>query len=108
MCIIQSKSYTQEATEPNIDTILFKVEGNCGMCKERIENAASIKGVKRAEWNIETKMLEIIYRTDKVDTQEVHKAIADAGHSTEKIEANEKAYKNLPACCSYKTVEHHE
>ena len=108
LCIIQSKSYTQEATTSNIDTLLFKVEGNCSMCKERIEDAASIKGVKRAEWNTETKMIEIIYRKDKVEIQEVHKAIAEVGHATEKLEANEKAYEKLPACCSYKTVKHHE
>ncbi|QLH45153.1 MAG: hypothetical protein HWD58_05815 [Bacteroidota bacterium] len=32
------------------DTLI--VYGNCGQCKERIEEAAySIKGVKHAEWN---------------------------------------------------------
>ena len=30
----------------------FSVEGNCSMCKKRIEKAAlSLKGVKYAKWN---------------------------------------------------------
>jgi periplasmic mercuric ion binding protein len=34
-----------------------KVYGNCEMCKTRIEKAAKIEGVKKGEWNEETKML---------------------------------------------------
>ena len=36
--------------------ISFIVSGKCDMCKERIENALDIKGIKFADWNEETKI----------------------------------------------------
>lgn len=82
-------------------TTSFSVKGVCGMCKERIENAALIKGVKLVEWNKEEQQLKVIYRADKVSIDDVHKALAAAGHSTDKVEATEEAYAKLPGCCGY-------
>ncbi|MEY3194639.1 MAG: hypothetical protein RIQ78_736, partial [Bacteroidota bacterium] len=42
-------------------TAKFKVYGNCGMCEQRIEKAASIKGVKSADWDVDTKILSITF-----------------------------------------------
>jgi hypothetical protein len=72
------------------------------MCKKRIEQAAFVKGVKRAEWDKETKMLSVIYRPSKTTTEAIAQSIAKVGHSSEKTEAPERAYKNLPECCQYK------
>jgi len=85
----------------DVKTVEFKVEGVCGMCKDRIENGALIKGVKKAEWDKETEMLTVIYNPDKVELMDIHKAIAELGHSTDKVKAEEKAYNKLPACCQY-------
>ncbi len=84
-----------------VKTAEFKVEGVCGMCKDRIENGALIKGVKKAEWDKETELLTVIYDPDKVELMDIHKAIAELGHSTDKVKAEEKAYNKLPACCQY-------
>ena len=84
-----------------VETAEFKVEGVCGMCKDRIENGALIKGVKKAEWDKETEMLTVIYNPDKVELIDIHKAIAELGHSTDKVKAEEKAYNKLPMCCQY-------
>ena len=89
--------------QSDIKTDSFKVDGNCGMCKKRIEEAAYVKGVKRAEWNKDTHQLTIIYKASKTNIDAVAKSIAKAGHSSEKIEATEKDYNNLPECCHYKT-----
>lgn len=93
-------SYSQEKSA-KIDTIKFEVKGVCNMCKERIENAALIKGVKWAEWDKATDTLTVIYRTDKVEILNVHKSIAEVGHTTDKVECNMDAYNKLPACCAY-------
>jgi len=90
----------QEKTS-KIDTSKFEVKGVCNMCKERIENAALIKGVKLVEWDKATDTLTVIYRKDKVDILSVHKSVAEAGHTTEKVKCNIEAYNNLPACCAY-------
>jgi len=31
----------------------------------------------------------------------IHKAIANAGHDTDKEKAPDEVYKNLPGCCQY-------
>lgn len=89
--------------QSDIKTETFKVDGNCNMCKKRIENAAYIKGVKRADWNKETHELTVIYRSSKTSSDAIHTSIAKAGHSTEKMEATDVDYDKLPECCHYKT-----
>ena len=96
--ILSSRVWGQEK---NIETVEFKVKGVCGMCEERIENAALIKGVKLADWDKETKMLKVVYKPKKTDLIEVHKSVAKAGHETDKVKANMEAYEKLPACCKY-------
>jgi len=80
----------------------INVQGNCGMCKTRIENAAKIAGVSKAEWNDETKMLTLVYNPSKVKIEDVQKKIATVGHDTEKFKADSKVYDKLPGCCKYR------
>lgn len=89
------------AMAQNITESEFKVYGACGMCKDRIENAASLDGVASASWSLETQMLTLSYDADRVDLDEVHKNIAKAGHDTEEVSAEDDVYENLPACCHY-------
>ncbi len=70
-----------------METVEFKVNGNCGGCKATIEQAAQIEGVSEAEWSVETKMLSLTYCTETVDLDDVYQEIADAGYSSEKLEA---------------------
>ena len=77
----------------------FEVAGNCGMCKTRIEKAAkSVDGVSSAEWDKETKMIEVSFSSDEVNIQKVHMAIAKVGHDTKMHKASDKVYEKLPAC----------
>lgn len=91
------------AQSNDIATIKDTVEGNCEMCKKRIEEAAFIKGVKRAEWNVDTHVLTVIYRPSKTDETSILQHVAKAGHSSQKVMAAEADYKKLPECCQYKT-----
>jgi len=85
----------------------IQVEGVCDQCKKRIENAAYIKGVKRVEYSIETHNLCIFYDSTKTSLTEIEQSVSLAGHATENIPADEKAYSNLPKCCAYKSGETH-
>jgi len=92
----------ETAVQPNIEQETFKVSGNCSMCKDRIEEAAlSLDGVNSASWSEETKLLEVSFNNDKVKLGKIHKAIAKAGHDTEKEMAPDEVYNDLPACCLY-------
>jgi periplasmic mercuric ion binding protein len=79
----------------------FKVSGNCGMCKTRIEKAAKINGVSSAEWTAQTKVLTLQYDPQKVKLDDVHKKIAAVGHDTDKTRATDAAYNRLHGCCKY-------
>ena len=80
----------------------FKVYGNCGMCETRIEKAAkSVDGVTAADWDKETKMIEVTFDDSKTDLDKIQQAIADAGHDTDLKTADNKTYDDLPGCCHY-------
>lgn len=86
-------------------TTTIQVKGNCGECKERIENAADIKGVKHAMWDEKTHILTITYNTKKVTLQKIEMAIAKVGHKTLNQLADSSAYKALPNCCKYESTD---
>lgn len=82
------------------DTIL--VSGLCDNCKERIENGALIKGVKKAQWNKYSKELVVIYNSEITDLVKIQKAINEEGYDTENFKATDKQYSKLPKCCAYR------
>ena len=92
----------------DIVTDTLMVSGNCGSCKSRIEKAAYIKGVKRADWNKETKKLTVTYKSSKTSSEDILKSIAAAGHDSQVATATDDAYEELPGCCRYRTGECHE
>lgn len=87
----------------SVKTEKIKIEGNCSMCKKRIEDAAYVKGVKRADWNVQDQVLTIVYNSGKTSSEIIQQHIAKAGHNTEKVSAKEADYEKLPECCQYKT-----
>ena len=88
----------------------FKVYGNCGLCEARIEKAAkSVDGVSKADWNKDTRMMQVTFDDSKTDVHKVEMAIAKAGHDTEMHKATDEAYNKLPSCCKYdRTAENTE
>ena len=88
-------------TKGSVTTASFKVWGNCEMCKETIEGALKVDGVRKAEWNAETKQVQITYDTATISLDQIQKNIAAAGYDNEKYKSDEKAYGNLPECCQY-------
>src|SRR5690349_9475821 len=79
----------------------LKVYGNCSMCKVRIETALDRAGIKQAQWNPQTKNLEVIYNSKKISEQRIHEWIAAAGHDTDQVKAPDEVYAKLPFCCLY-------
>jgi len=80
----------------------FEVEGNCEMCKKRIEKAAySVSGVKSAVWDISEHQLQLIINEEKTTVLDVKKAVAKVGHDTDSVKALDEDYNNLHGCCLY-------
>lgn len=86
-----------------IKTETIDVSGTCGMCKKRIEKAAYIHGVKRVEWNKESKKLSVSYNPKQVSLDDISKKIAEAGHDANGVHADDKVYHTLPNCCEYRS-----
>lgn len=78
-----------------------KISGNCGMCKETIENAGSIKKSAKVDWNKDTKMATISYDSLKTTKEEILKRIALAGYDNEEFLAPDDTYAQLAECCQY-------
>lgn len=88
-----------------VKTEKFKVGGKCGMCEARIEKAAmTVSGVSAAEWDKETKMIEVTFDEGETNIQKVHEAIAEVGHDTELVKADDETYASLPSCCDYERL----
>ena len=88
---------------PSKATVSFKVSGTCEMCKERIEKALDVKGVRSALWDVETQRVSVIYNPRKLEEIQLHNLVAIAGHDTEKVKASDQAYSDLPECCLYRS-----
>jgi len=93
-------------------TASIEVDGICLMCKERIEKAAiKTKGVKSADWNVETHELKLFYDDRKTDLKTIQQHIADTGHDTHDIKATDETYNDIDMCCRYRdeqVVEDHQ
>jgi Cu(I)/Ag(I) efflux system membrane fusion protein len=81
----------------------MQVKGSCEMCKSRIEKAAkAVKGVTSASWDLKNQTLHLNYDAGKTSLEAISKAVAKAGHDTEKNKAEDRVYKALPKCCNYR------
>ena len=82
---------------------MIKVQGSCGMCKDRIEKTAkAVSGVSSAQWDLETKELHLNFDGSKTSIDAISKAIAKVGHDTDKYKAALDVYDALPGCCKYR------
>lgn len=78
-----------------------KVNGNCGMCKERIEKTSKSAGASSADWNAETLTLKLEFDQSKTSLDKILKEVAEAGHDNEKYKTSSEVYDSLPGCCHY-------
>ncbi len=90
------------AARYNDTTVAIKVFGNCGQCKDRIEDAVKVKGVDSSFWDEDTKLLTVHFNPTIITLDKLHELVAKAGHDTEIKKASDKVYNKLPACCKYR------
>ena len=93
---------TEVSKDLAMKDISFGVRGNCGMCKNTIEKAASgVEGVANATWDVDKKKIDLSFDDTKTNAMIIHKAIAASGYDTEKAVGDLNAYDDLPGCCKY-------
>lgn len=87
----------------NLQHAQMAVDGLCDMCKARIEKAVKdIDGVSAANWELASKQLHVSFDPAKTNSEAIARAVAKAGHDTDKYKATQAAYDNLPSCCKYR------
>lgn len=97
---VQKISIAQHAKDTTATTY---VAGACEMCKERIEKAAlERKGVKTANWDVNTKMLTVSFNPNSTTVEKILCRVADRGHDNNFELAKDAVYKALPECCHYR------
>jgi copper chaperone CopZ len=80
--------------------IQIQTSAQCGDCKERIETALNqSKGVVYAELNLETKIVEVKFKTAKTDKAQLQLTLVNIGYQADDKKANPEALKALPLCC---------
>ena len=96
MLALSGISYGQEAK-----TESFKVLGNCGMCKSKIEKAAKDAGATTATWDVESKQLTVKYNSASTNTAKIQQKIAGVGYDNVGFKSTDEVYNKLHGCCKY-------
>ena len=83
------EGHNMQSAASGSEHAMLAVQGLCEMCKDRIEKAAkSVSGVTSASWDIKTKQLHLNFDPVKTSADAIAKAIAKAGHDTDKYKAD--------------------
>ncbi|WP_233900221.1 heavy-metal-associated domain-containing protein [Tenacibaculum piscium] len=103
--LLMSISLSAQKKQKNAK-VSIQIDGVCKMCKNRIEKAAlNCKGVKYANWNVNTHELKLIVDKRKTNEQIIQQNIANSGHDSKEIKATSEAYESLHNCCKYRDEE---
>ena len=71
-------------------------------CKDRIEQEMQFtRGVTAVDFNIESKILTVTFKTKKTDADKLRKVISLIGYNADDVKANKKAHDKLPSCCQH-------
>ncbi len=85
----------------NITQQTFMVRGECGMCKDRIEENAKKAGAATAKWDASTEQLQVTFDDAVSSKEQILKQIALVGHDNEMFQTTQEVYDALPGCCHY-------
>lgn len=99
--------FTGFVQDKNIGRAQFHVSGICAMCESTIENAVDVKGVIAADYNLETGILDITFKLNKISEEQIHQLINEAGYDTEKSKASDEQYSRVHSCCKYRETGKH-
>ena len=78
----------------------IQTSGICEMCKFALEKDLTFeKGVKSADFNLENKVLTLVYNPKKTDPQTLRERVTKVGYHADTLARDPEAYSKLPMCC---------
>ena len=103
--LLVSSSSAQDPAQPNgienAITVTVRINGDCDMCKTRIDKAGSVKGEAAVDWDTDAKTARVTYDSTRTDLDAILQRVALVGYDTERFRATDSAYRKLPGCCQY-------
>jgi copper chaperone CopZ len=105
--LISSYTFGQVNQKTNLTDTTFKVFGVCEQCKDRIEGALKLKGISKAVWDIDSKLLSLQFDAKKISLDKIENTIVAVGHDLVNKKAKDYIYQDLPECCLYRELETH-
>lgn len=106
--LISSSTFAQSVEKLNLSDTTFKVFGACEMCKSRIEEALKLKGINKAIWDVDSKMLSLQFDPQKISLDKIENTIISVGHDLVNKKAKDYIYNELPECCHYRELVTHD
>lgn len=100
--------FTSSSIAQNTVETSFWVAGTCNSCKNRIETALDMKGIKYANYDVATHTLTVAYKSKKVTEDQIHAALHAIGHDTSKGKCSDEQYGKISDCCKYRDHKHGE
>jgi len=85
----------------NMHTETVRIDGDCDMCKARIDKVGSVKGEAEVDWDTDAKRARVTFDSTRTDLDAILQRIAHAGYDSERFLAPKEAYDKLPGCCQY-------
>lgn len=92
---------SQSAVSSAFVSDTMEVKGVCGQCKKRIEKAALSAGAISANWDVDTDLLKVRYKSSKTSSENITAKVLSAGHKVDGKAPDMQAYAELPGCCKY-------
>ncbi|GAB5465741.1 MAG: hypothetical protein Kapaf2KO_11770 [Candidatus Kapaibacteriales bacterium] len=80
--------------------VVIKTSAECEECKIAIEEAVNeLPGIAKADLNIPTKELTVVFDDEDIELEIIRKAINKAGYDADDTKATKRGLANLPDCC---------
>jgi cation transport ATPase len=100
VCCFLLLSNISSFSQNKFQELKVKTSAVCDMCKETLEKAMAYeRGVKSSNLDVESAILTVLYNSEKTSPEKIKKAISLVGYDADELQANEKAYNKLNACC---------
>lgn len=88
------------AQDKGLATLDVRTSSVCDMCEKTIEEGLLYeKGVKTADLDLATNVVHVSYDSGKTSPERIRTAITKLGYYADEQPGDEKAFRNLPACC---------
>ncbi|MBL8003233.1 MAG: heavy-metal-associated domain-containing protein [Flavobacteriales bacterium] len=88
------------AQDTGLATLDVRTSSVCDMCEKTIEEGLLYeKGVKQADLDLATNVVHVTYDAKKTSPERIRVAITKLGYYADDQPGDEKAFRNLPACC---------